>query len=198
MRLQQFESRQYGLGDLTKSQTTQAIGVTAINVAPLTGPAAPFVAAAGAIMAFVANFTQGCGNTCIAATRIVNELEPYLKKNVADYLAIPTPRPSSAQQAALAVFDQVWSTVVTQCSNGSLGDAGARCISDRQRGGKWDWFAYYRDPIASDGTVVDDSVGANLYSPSSVLQSVSNVVSGHTVGIGVGLAILGFIIWMKE
>ena len=89
-------------------------------------------------------------------------------------------------------------TVVTQCSNGSLGDAGARCISDRQRGGKWDWFAYYRDPIASDGTVVDDSVGANLYSPSSVLQSVSNVVSGHTVGIGVGLAILGFIIWMKE
>ena len=177
MRLQQFESRQYGLGELTKSQTAQSVGASMIAAAPLTGPAAPFVAAAGAIMAFVANFTQGCGNTCIAATRIVNELEPYLKKNVADYLAIPTPRPSSAQQAALAVFDQVWSTVVTQCSNGSLGDAGARCISDRQRGGKWDWFAYYRDPIASDGTVVDDSVGANLYSPSSVLQSVSNFIS---------------------
>ena len=198
MRLQQFESRQYGLGDLTKSQTTQAIGVTAISVAPLTGPAAPFVAAAGAIMAFVANFTQGCGNTCVAATKIVNELEPYLKKNVADYLVIPSPRPSSAQQAALAVFDQVWSTVVTQCSNGSLGDAGARCISDRQRGGKWDWFAYYRDPIANDSNVISDAVGANLYSPNQVLQTVTNVVTGKKLGVGIGLAVIGLLIWMKE
>ena len=198
MRLQQFESRHYRLGELTKSQTTQSIGVTAVQVAPLTGPAAPFVAAAGAIMAFVANFTQGCGNTCVAATRIVNELEPYLKKNVADYQAISSPRPSSVQQAALAVFDQVWNTVVTQCSNGSLGDAGARCISDRQRGGKWDWFAYYRDPIANDSNVISDAVGANLYSPNQVLQNVTNVVSGSKLGVGIGLAVIGLLIWMKE
>jgi hypothetical protein len=62
---------------------------------------------------------------------------------------------------------------------GSLGDAGARCISDRQRGGKWDWFAYYRDPIANDSNVISDAVGANLYSPNQVLQTVTNVVAGN-------------------
>ncbi len=63
-----------------------------------------------------------------------------------------SPRTPEDQQAALWNFDQLWQAVVQSCSDTRLGDAGRRCINDRIRGGQWDWFSYYRDPIANDET----------------------------------------------
>jgi len=86
----------------------------------------------------------------VAATKIVDQLEAALKQNLAEYRS--SPRTIVDQQAALANFDSAWAWLTSSegCGNPELGEPGRRCISDRQRGGQWDWFAYYRDPIAQD------------------------------------------------
>lgn len=85
-----------------------------------------------------------------ATTQIVNELEPLLQQNLEGYLS--GPRTPESQQVALANFDAAWSWLVSSegCGTPNFGDPGRACIADRSRGGKWDWFAYYRDPIALD------------------------------------------------
>lgn len=88
------------------------------------------------------------GRQKVMATQIVDEVEPYMASNRDAYLS--GPRNASAQAQALANFDSMWADVVRACSDPQLGSAGGRCISDRQPGGKWDWFGYYRDPIAND------------------------------------------------
>src|SRR5579885_1405464 len=161
-----FYTRGMG-GDV--SQISSAVGSGLTTIAPFTGPAAPFVAAAGQIanlVAQVANLFQGCGQTCILATQIVNKVEPYLQQNLQLYLSNPN-RTACDQAAHLAAFDQMWQYVVQSCGNASLGQAGQNCINDRGPNGCtwrndghggpagsgsvcWDWFIGYRDPIAND------------------------------------------------
>lgn len=178
-RLEHFRST--GLGDITKSQAGGITAGAALAIAaPFTGPAAPFVLAAAALASLVSQAFAGCGSSCIRATTIVNQIEPYLKQNVAGYLALPTPRPLSAQQAGVNFFTTTWQQVLNACSDASLGDAGKRCISDRQSGGKWDWFSYYLDPIANDTNVYDDSViGQSENILKNTVSDVTNLVGGN-------------------
>ncbi len=90
-------------------------------------------------------------------TQIVNELEPHLKNNLDAYLS--GPRTRASQAAALKNFDDAWAWLASAeaCGNQDLGNPGKACIADRSRGGKWDWFAYYRDPIANDPDVKEDA-----------------------------------------
>lgn len=92
------------------------------------------------------------------ATAIVNDLEPLLQQNLQAYFS--GPRTVSNQQAAVANFDSAWQLLSSSqyCGNPALGDPGRACIADRSRGGKWDWFSYYRDPIANDPDVKPDPV----------------------------------------
>lgn len=85
-----------------------------------------------------------------ATTQIVNGLEPKLRANVAAYLA--GNRSQCSQQVALAAFDSAFNWLISSagCGNGAYGSAGNRCITDRDRGGQFDWYSYYRDPIAND------------------------------------------------
>jgi hypothetical protein len=96
---------------------------------------------------------SGCGPTCVLSSRLVDRLEPQLKANRDAYLA--GSRTQAEQTAAAAVFDGAWAWLSSfdACGSPDLGDAGRRCLSDRARGGKWDWFALYRDPIANDPAV---------------------------------------------
>lgn len=137
----------------------------------------------------VAMLFRGCGVTCVEATQIVNEVEPYLKQSRDAFLT--GPHTLSTQQAALALFDDTWQKVLTACGNPSLGAAGRRCISERQRGGSapWcptqtgcDWFALYRDPIANT-TVIDDTASAL-----SLLSAPGP--SGFPMGLLIGGALL--------
>jgi hypothetical protein len=86
----------------------------------------------------------------VAATELVDEIEPILAQNRDAYLA--GPRNAEAQRAALAMFDDAWSWLSSRsaCGAAELGSAGERCLSERAAGGRWDWFAVYRDPIAAD------------------------------------------------
>jgi len=110
--------------------TTTAIALT------LAGVGGPIGAAAGGLIALageIASLFGGCGQTCVEATNIANQLGDTLTSNLQQYLAAPT-HYQSLQSAALNNFTTAWNALVQACSNPSLGSAGQRCISDRQQG----------------------------------------------------------------
>lgn len=108
----------------------------------------------------------------IRASQVVDEIEPYMASNRDAYFAGPRNRSSQAQ--ALANFDAMWADVVRACSDPSLGGPGQRCIAERQPGGQWDWFSYYRDPIAGDAAVADPLVTDPF---SGVMGPVTNSIA---------------------
>jgi hypothetical protein len=100
------------------------------------------------------------------------------------------------------------------CSDPSTGNAGKRCISDRQAGSCayhqtadkvppwgtpaagecWNWDSGYRRPIAEDPNVVDDSVLSTSTAAAMADQAASSLGLSTPALIGVAaLAALG--IW---
>jgi len=160
---------------------------------------------------------SGCGVTCVETSQWANQAEDLLKQNIATYFSQPT-RTASMQAAALETFDKIWGQLGQYCGQPGTGDAGKRCISDRQAGACtwrqtssspllqypgepqagecWSWFSGYRDPIANDPGVVPDSVttdAASLVSSTgSALQSVG-VSSNLAAPLLIGAAI--FTLW---
>ena len=168
-----------GLG-ATSASAVQSAGAGLLQVAMYTGPAAPFVAAAGAMLEFIsaAFLTPNYGKEYASA--FVNEIEAdYLRPNVARWRALPADQKTqSAQAAALNVFTQGWNAVIQYCSNPALTSGGIHCIDDRQRGGKYDWWNYFYDPIANDPNVQPDVIpNSNLPSGAGTSPSVGGVSS---------------------
>lgn len=122
-----------------------AIGIGAQAV-PIIGTIVGGIALAVAAL----GIGNGCGQTCTATTAVVNQVEPYMKQNVQaanDQAAANGGCLTSAEvQTLVANFNQLWNYVQQNCSQVG-GPGGKQCIADRQRGGKWDWFSYYLDPI---------------------------------------------------
>jgi hypothetical protein len=159
---------------------------------------------------------KGCGQTCVQATAIVNQVEPILSQNLQHYLSSPV-RTKSMQQAALNNFDTAWAAVVANCNNPALQAAGQRCITDRQQGSCkyhvspggwqgttftpygsngsgstcWNWFVGYRDPIANDPNVVPDSAVTSSASQSTGAPGSTGAAasSGSLFGIPSGLVL---------
>ena len=214
-----FNWRHPGLGDAATQITSQAIGAgaTAIAAAGITtgaflssigiasiasGPLAPFVAAAGALVALFGQIFQGCGQSCVLATQDANKVEIILKSNLENYQA--SGHTYQEQQAALATFDYAWQQLEQGCGSASLAQAGVNCISERQRGGcaSWqcngctapganvtknsngqccgcDWFVLYRDPIANDPNVIGSAAnptGTTITGGSTTTGSTSSGV----------------------
>lgn len=141
---------------------------------------------------------SGCGQTCIVSTQFANQANAALQQNIEAYFALPTPRKRTAQLAALQNFDSLWQWLQApgQCGNPALQDAGRRCITDRQAGACtwrqpassvppwgsppagacWNWVSGYRDPIAADTNVYDDTV--TLASAGSDLSTAAASVFG--------------------
>jgi hypothetical protein len=157
------------------SSTLSQVGSGVLASAAVTGPAAPFVAAAGGALELagaVARLFQGCGPTCTETTTIVNQVEPYLQANNQQYFTNPN-RTTADQANALAQASAIFQTVQSNCGNPALGAAGQKCISDRfgttcayglttaneyppyasvpyPEGVCWTWPLAYYDPIAQD------------------------------------------------
>lgn len=173
---------------MTTQQESATIGsmvASAVAFVPVVGPlAGAAIALATQFAVVIENIFSGCGQSCIQETAFVNQVEPYLQQNVAAYTSQPI-RTKSMQAAALAVFDGTWAKVVQYCGQAAFGQSGQNCISSRKEGAcnwqsplstwqqqadgsyKWlpsghtgcsNWFLGYRDPIANDPGVVDDSV----------------------------------------
>jgi len=161
-----------GLGDTQSAQIASTVGVALAKVAPATGPAAPFVAAAAGIAELVGAaevLFSGCGQTCIQSSQYANQAENILNSIKSQYFATPTPRAQSFQQSTLTQIQQIFTWLQQMCSNPALGAAGQRCISERLvQGGTapWcpnpgntgcDWITNYYQPIANDPNVLPDA-----------------------------------------
>lgn len=182
--------------------------IGALAAIPIAGPIAAAIAGLGVA---IANVFGGCGQTCVAATQIADQVGQILGDNLAKYLAAPV-HYKSLQAAALNNFDTAWAALVRACGDPGLSDAGKRCISDRQAGSCkwqaspggwtrnadgswtytawgpagsgsacWNWFIGMRDPIANDPTVVPD--------PSPVSGAGSSILSA--VGLSPSVTVFG-------
>lgn len=178
----------------TGAATTGAL-LTALQVSAMAGPIGAAIAGLIGVGIGIANLFKGCGQTCVAATNIANQLETYWQQNLDHYMQAPV-HYASMQAAALNNFDTGWNALYKACSDPALGAAGQRCISERQRGGASPWccnsptsvnvgngmctgcdaFADFRDPIANDPNVVPDPVAATA-SGSGTSGSGSSVFS---------------------
>lgn len=98
------------------------------------GPVGAVIAGIAALGIALANVFGGCGNTCVEATNVANQVGPILGNNLETYLSAPI-HYASMQKAALNNFDTAWAALMQGCSNPALGSAGKACISDRQAGG---------------------------------------------------------------
>lgn len=206
-----------GLGDQQSAQQAVQMGaagasaaVSAAVAAGLIGTAAiPFIGPAIAGVALLASIlikNSGCGKTCIQTSSWANDAAKLLQQNSDAYFALPVPRSRSNQLLALQTYDQIWAKLVELCSDPQWGDAGKRCISDRQAGACvwrqnrsgghpgepaigecWNWDNGYRAPIANDPNVVDDSLSA-----SSVSGALDSVLGGVNL---VPLLIIGGLVW---
>ncbi len=204
----------YGLKGLaaTTGQTALAVGSTAassglsiaVAAGAVGGPVGALIGAgiAAASLAIQAIMNSGCGQTCIVSSNFANQANAALQQNIEAFFAPrmqgglydpSVPLTWESQQAALANFDHFWAWLQTQCGAPSLGNAGVRCITDRQAGACkwkqpaaevppwgtpaagacWNWFNGYRDPIAN---------ASNILPPQSDL---SQTVSSAAAGLGV-------------
>jgi hypothetical protein len=169
----------------------------------ISSAAIPFIGPAIAVAALVATLlikNSGCGQTCIQTSQWANQAAAALQQNSDAYFALPVPRSQSNQTLALQTFDQIWAQLVKMCSDPQWGNAGKRCISDRQQGACtwkqnktgghpgepamgecWNWFNGYRDPIANDPNVVADTVASSVSGAVSTLESDLGISSSSMV-----------------
>lgn len=217
----------WGMGDISGQQIVgagQSVASATVGILSANGTLAPMAAslsisvpllgaiigagilAAGLAIDLIMN--SGCGQTCIVSTGFANQANAALQQNIEAYFALPVPRPKSSQTAALSNFDVLWNWLQQpqQCGNPALGDAGKRCITDRQSGACtwhqaantvppwgtppagacWNWFNGYRDPIANDTNVYDDS--------SEVLQVINGTLTATPIvssGAGASTSLIG-------
>lgn len=209
-----------GLGQATAGQTATAVGTgiatspmviapiaealtpTLVGVSPaFLSPslAIPVVGAAIAGIGFaVMKLVSRKGpQQKVAASKFVDEIEQYMQSNLSAWES--SNKTKADQQQALSNFDQLWNKVVETLSQSQFGEPGQRGVHDRARGGKWDWFNYYRDPIANDPDVKENPTIVSSLSSYQGLDQMASMISGSGWGtlaiggllLGVGLLMFG-------
>jgi hypothetical protein len=197
------------IASIAATGVSTAAGIL-VSLGTIGGPVGAAIAGLVSIGMLIANQFGGCGQTCVEATKIADQVGALLDQMLQTYLAAPV-HYKSMQTAYLTQWDAAWTALEQACGNPQLGDAGVRCITDRQRGSCkwntspggwqqtsgtwtyvapgpagsgsacWNWFVGSRDPVANDPTVVPDPPAA-----SSVLgapgAALSDAVSSLTSG----------------
>jgi hypothetical protein len=215
-----------GLGQTSSSQTISSIASTGASVTistlvalgTITGPIGAAIAGVVAAGMAIASLFKGCGQTCVEASNIANQVEQVLQQNLSQYMSAPV-HYASLQAAALNNFNTAWAALTQACGNPQLASAGQNCISERQQGACsykttpggwqgstyvypgangsgpacWNWFIGYHDPIADDPTVVPDPAPATAGGAitSTVSQGLTDIgVSPSTTIFGIPLSSL--------
>ncbi len=180
------------------------LGIAASSLVPVVGPA--LAAATMLIQSLVAN--SGCGQTCVVTSSWANQAAAALQQVKDAYFALPAPRTDAQKAVALANGQDIWRALEQQCSQPGTGDAGKRCISDRQAGACtwrqkyapvhpgdpeigecWNWDNGYFAAIRQDPTV-PDSVAT---SASSAVDSIFGAGSAESINWP-ALAVIGGLI----
>jgi hypothetical protein len=125
--------------------------------------------AIGAAIGLVAGFIEKAfaGNAfSVPMSQAANQAEVILQQNLAAWQSLPAEQKTGSMQAAAENnFTVIWQWYVAACNQIIAGDpngsdakkALVRSIADRDRGGKFDWYALYYDPIANDPQVTPDT-----------------------------------------
>lgn len=191
-------------GAATAAGATTGLGaaIAASGIVPFIGPIL-----AGAMVAITLILGRSCGQSCVITSDWANEAEEHLKTIIAAYFSLPAPRPISARNAALGMFDAVWDGLVQRCSQPGLATAGQNCIQDRQSGSCewrqtttspllaypgepqpgecWNWFSGYRDPIAMDPAVPDEQSASAQATTTSATSTPSGSSPSPSGGSGI-------------
>lgn len=155
---------------ITSAAATGGEGATFLGMSSAAIPIIG-VAVAGITLALIAIFSRKGPKQKVATTQIVNKVAPLWEQNLTAYMN--GPHTASSQAQALANFDAGWQYIVDNCGIPEMGDPGQRCISERDRGGIYDGFAAWRDPIANDPNV----------RPDPVVDEVGNLIDSVTGGV---------------
>jgi hypothetical protein len=189
----------------TGASTTVGILVALGTIAGPIGAVAAGLIAVGQVLVGV---FKGCGQTCIDASNIANQVAQALEQNLSEYMSAPV-HTESMQAAALNNFQTAWNALTQACGNPALLSAGKNCISDRQQGSCayktspggwqqtngtwkyvspgpnnsgsacWNWWIGYHDPIANDPTVVPDAVVTTASpTPGGTATNITTPVTG--------------------
>lgn len=169
----------------TGSEVAGGIAAGLETLAPFTGPAAPFIAAAGAIVGPIATLFKGCGATCQQTSQIANQVTAAAQQITTLYWAQKV-RTVSMQQAAIASLQQIYQFLIQNCQ-AIGGKGGQQCIQDRQPGGKYDFQAQQILPIQNDSAVVPDPVTASPVA--SALPSAVAAVTSSNLFLPLALAL---------
>ena len=202
-----YENELVGLGD---AQTTSAIVTGAGGIASATISTPAVVAALGLstsataliagpiigaiVIALVLWVNRKGPHQKVATTKIVDEAEPILAQNRDAFLA--GPKTLADKEFAIAVFNSIWTEVVGMCGQTQYGNPGKNCVSDRQRGGRWDWAEYYLDPIlqteAKPNPTIVGEFQDTLQGLVSFLPGFGNSYQIYLYG-GIALLLLGML-----
>jgi len=212
------DTRRRSLGQTSTQQisaiaATGASATTGILVAlgVVGGPVGAAVGGLISVAQLLVGIFKGCGQTCVAATQIANQVATVLTQNVTEYVGSPI-RTQSMQAAALNNFQTAWNALVANCQNPALGTAGQNCISQRQQGACayktspggwqqnsdgtctytwpgangsgtacWNWFIGFHDPIANDPCVQPDSVATAAATSTSTAAPAGTSETAATV-----------------
>lgn len=205
-----------GVGTQIAIASAVKVGPTVAALLGASPAAIPVIGAAIAGISFgiEAILNSGCGQTCVETSQWANQAEVYLEKNIAEYFAIQPPRPQSVQQLAMANFHAIWNQLVQFCDQPGTGNAGVRCISDRQDGACkwkattpqypggpapgtcWNWWNGYYYPIANDPNVQSSAMTALSFVLPSTSGNVASVVSSGGLSPVWILAGAALVMWM--
>ena len=213
----------YGIGNLGSMQeigqdislaasaaslATGGLAVAGVISGAAAGPVGLAIGGAALVAGLIAKQFAGCGPTCTVTSDAANQIEPLMQQNLAAWHSSTKTR--SEQAIALNNFDTLWSKLQQFCQSGQFGTAGQNCVADRKAGACkwkdsngecWNWFIGYRDPIANDPRVVNDTaVGISTSGVASgLIESISNISNSSGDGmilpvillIGGGLILYG-------
>ena len=154
------------------------LGLSASTAAWIAGPII-----GGIAMATIMYMNRKGPKQKVATTAIVNDIEPILAQNRDAFLN--GDRSAEHKEFALKVFEQNWNTVLANCNDSSMGKPGQACIKDRQRGGQWDWFKLYYDPIVQTEVIEQQSI----LNPSNLFGSSGGINPWVAIGL-IGIAYL--------
>jgi hypothetical protein len=185
------------MGGGTKGAIIGGAAGTLAMIAPFTGPAAPFVLLAAALIGPIASMFKGCGATCTQASAIADRSQQAANQIMDRYKAEPI-HYYSIQQAALAAMQDVIKYLQGACSSATLGAAGQRCISERldpnacfikdDQGGCHNFWIDYINPIKNDPTVVPDPIDTSTVG--GKLQGLFSSIPMPLVLGGAGIVLL--------
>jgi hypothetical protein len=170
--------------------TVGTLAAPAVGLITLSSTMAAAIPIAGAVVAVgVLIFSMLHNSTGLRqdaeTTAEVNAAAVYMQNNLDAWNA--STKNTATQVQALANFDNAWAAVLNFCGKASEGTPGERCISERQRGGQYDFFSYYRDPIANDpqAGVIDRqqlTEAAAAAVPSTVTADGTSSPAGFSLG----------------